>query len=190
MSSNLRSIAVGMGLLILIVAFNNCGKQEGTSTGNPKVSVKFSAYNEAALKTNQQQAASLNHVVTMCFKRLRFKLDGNSAESTNIDLELGEVSLSPDGTDLADVVVPAGTYTRIEFDLAPECLSGSSLAVQNSHGSFATADGMNIRFDGLFSRDDSSQTLELNIQAIVSALNTVTNSSQLRSRAESAGGSF
>ena len=175
--------------LVMALLFSvGCASSQGTSSGNPVVAMKFAAYNSAASsKASEAVDALAVSSVKMCFKRLRFK---QASGDSNVDLALGEVTLSPSGTQLASVAVPAGTYTRIELDLEDGCGSGESLSVTNGNGSFATDDGMTIKFDGSFTYTGDSRSLELAVQAVVSALGAVTNSSQLRSAAEGASGSF
>ena len=180
----------GLSILALLFAVGCASSSQGTSSGNPVVAMKFAAYNSAA-SSKARELSSVDALavssVKMCFKRLRFK---QASGDSNVDLALGEVTLSPSGTELANVSVPAGTYTRIELDLDDECGSGQSLSVTNGNGSFATDEGMTIKFDGSFTYTGDSRSLELAVQAVVSALGAVTNSSQLRSAAEGASGSF
>ena len=174
---------------LLMMGFNNCGK--GTTTGNPKapVSLSFSPYNASAKATGSIQPMAVASLV-MCFDRLRFKTADIGGSEEEIDVYLGEVTLSPAGTNLADIEVPHGTYERIEFDLDDKCASGRSVQVQNGNGFFFTNENMTIRFEGTFTADEASGNLELFIQNIVSALNTVSSNSQIRSKAEGASGTF
>jgi hypothetical protein len=196
MSKRLTIISALLGLTFGIVNLSQgCqgpqgpGGSQGTSTGNPVASVHFASYNPNAKAT--QSASSLSvQTLRMCFKRLRFKMASSDLSGDELDLDLGDVVLSPNGTDLGDVNVPSGVYKRIEFDLDDHCAGGKSLEVTNAHGSFSTTDGMTIRFDGTFVVDSDSETLLLAIQQIVSALGAVTNDSALRNAAESVDGSF
>lgn len=182
-----RVMGISFLMAALLAGFNNCGR-EGTTTGNPLVELRIAGY-DPNLKVGKGLSAQSVQALTMCFKRLRFKQSAADGDD-NIDLELGEVTLLPGGTSLTAVEIPAGTYTRIEFDLEDGCGTSRSLLVQNDNGTFSTTDGVEIRFDGTFTRGSGAQVLELNIQAISSALNTVTNDSQVRGQAESAGGDF
>ena len=85
--------------------------------------------------------------------------------------------------------VPAGTYSRVEFDLDPHCASGKSIQVTNTTGTFTNAQTITIRFDGNLILT-ASQNLDLNIQAIISALNNTTSDADVKVKAESVGGSF
>lgn len=177
------------GATFLVMAgFNNCSSQ-GTSTGNPLVEVRINAYDPAAKVTSKISTQSLSSL-KMCFKRLRFKMDSSSSEEDNVDLNLGEVTMDPNGTLITAITVPEGEYKRVEFDLDDNCSSGHAIQVTNNNGTFSTTDHTTIRFDGNFTASESSTQLELNMQAIVSALNTVTSNSQVRSKAESAAGDF
>lgn len=161
------------------------------------VSVNISSYSGLNSKVNLQTVSSL----VMCLKRLRFKLDGESTnpdpsqDEDNIDLELGLVTVNSSGTFLADVNVPPGTYDRVEIDLEEDCdgsTTNASLIVNNSApGSpLSTDDRISIRFEGTFVVSAGNETFNLNIQNIVSALDTATSGSQLRSLAEGVSGSF
>lgn len=174
-------------VVLLLVTLTSCTSSSGgTSTGNPLVDVKFKAYNSTQTLTS----------LKFCFKRIRFKMAGQttnpdpSQDSDNLDFYLGEVNISNLGTNLENVSLPLGTYTRIEMDLEDKCPSGKSVQVTNSNGTFSTSDGITIRFDGTFVHSSTNETLELGIQQITSALNTVTSDSNIRSKAESVSGDF
>lgn len=124
----------------------------------------------------------------VCFKRLRFKNDVNdtSTVNDNIDLALGEVSLSASGTALATVSVPAGTYYRIEFDLEPTC-AGKSINLANDFGVFNSTETMTIRFDGTFIVD-GTENLQLHVQDILNAANAYNGSASLKVAMESVSG--
>src|ERR1044072_4488153 len=164
------------------------GLSKGTTGGNPLVDVRFSAYN-AQSKPVAGKVAPLSTSVnqlTMCFKRLRLKLSDNDVNGDEIDLRLGEVTLSPSGTELDQLEIPPNqTYTRIEFDLDDHCAGGKSVQVTNGNGVFSTNDGMTIRFEGNFSASGVDAALNLQIQQIVTALGGVNANAQIRNAAES-----
>jgi hypothetical protein len=169
---------------------------QGTSTGNPFVQLKIASFNSTlSVQKNELEAQALNSL-KFCFKRVRFKKSGETTtpdpanDSSNLDFYLGEVSISSLGTTLQSINLPAGTYTRVEFDLEDKCPSGKSVQLVNSHGSFSTDDRITIKFEGTFVHSSVDETLNLGIQQIVTKLNTVTNSSQIRNRAESVSGDF
>jgi hypothetical protein len=176
-----------------------CAQSGGTSTGNPLVDLKFDAFN-ASLAMKKATATDIGALsvssLKFCFKRLRFKQSGDSTnpdptqDSDNQDFYLGEVTISSLGTNLSGVTLPAGTYERIEFDLEDSCPSGHSVELTNGNGTFTTSDSITIRFDGSFTQTGADTTLGMDIQAIVSALNTVSNSSQIKNKAEGVDGSF
>lgn len=177
-----RLVAAIVMLTGLLGVFNNCQSKTGTSTGNPVVSVEIEPYTLGSSKLSIQSVTSLK----MCIKRLRFKTSTLAGE--DFDFDLGEVTISPGGTSLGDVEAPTGTFSRIEFVLNDSCFGGKSLTVTNSNGTYSTNEGMQIRFDGILTIDESTTSISLYIQDIVDALNTVTNNSQVRSAAESASG--
>lgn len=188
--NQIRVLFVVIGITTIISTLGQgCQGPGGTSTGNPMkpVSLSFDAYdpNAKVSRVTTQSVSGLQ----MCFKRLRLKVD-SATGGDNIDLNLGLVSINPSGTDLSEVDLPIGTYTRIEFDLNDDCMNGKSVVITNSHGTFSTDDGMTIVFEGSVTIGEDNQNLALAIQQIVSALGTVTQNSGIRSAAESVEGSF
>lgn len=182
-----------LNLLFLLFTFTITGcAGGGTTIGNPvTVELKLSSY--TSTQSIETQAVSS---LTFCFKRLRFKQEGettNSDSSTdedNIDLNLGEVTISPSGTNLTSVSIPSGVYTRVEFDLEKDCSSQKSIQVTNDSGSFSTEDRITIKFEGYFVASDSSKVLNLGLSNIITKLNEVTANSEIKTKAESASGEF
>lgn len=178
-------------LMILMIAIAGCDpNSKGTSTGNP-VRLNIQSYSSSlAGKVGSQAVTDLK----FCFKRLRFKTASSvtnpdpTQDSDNIDLNLGEVTISSQGTTLGEVTVPEGIYSRVEFDLEDNC-SGLSARVVNSNGVFQTTERIQIKFEGTL-QVSAGTTVNLDIQAIISALNTVNSDSQIRSKAESVSGSL
>ncbi|MCH2534912.1 MAG: hypothetical protein MK008_10765 [Bdellovibrionales bacterium] len=180
-------------LILILYLFTLIGcAGGGTTVGSPvTIELKLSSYS-TALSLRPQAVSSL----TFCFKRLRFKKEGEStngdtsSDEDNIDLNLGEVIISPSGTDLTSVTIPAGEYSRVEFDLEKDCLSQKSLQVTNSNGSFSTEDRITIKFEGYFIAASSSQTLSLGVSNIISKLDEVTADSEIKAKAEAASGTL
>lgn len=177
-------------LLALLTAMGCNPNSQGTSTGNP-VRINIEPYSSSlAGKVGAQAVTDLK----FCFKRLRFKTASSvtnpdtTQDSDNVDLDLGEVTISSQGTSLGELTVPDGTYSRVEFDLEDNC-SGLSARVVNSNGVFQTTERIMIKFEGTL-QVSAGKTVNLDIQAIVSALNTVNSNSQIRSKAESVSGSL
>jgi hypothetical protein len=194
-------IASILGVVLGIVMFqgqgcqgNRGGSTGGTSTGNPFVALRFSGFT-ASSKARDADSFSSQSVtgnvqeIKMCFKRLRLRAADAATSAQDLDLQLGEISLQPNGTDISSVVIPDGAYERIEFELDNDCASGKSLTVVNDNGSFSTNDRITIRFEGLL-KLTSDKSLTLLIQQIVGELSQVTNSSNLKTRAEAASGTF
>ena len=170
--------------LLILLLLSACAKNEGTSTGNPLVSLRFNNFN--ALSAPDFGAATVSNLV-LCIKRLRFKPVTGLAE--NIDLALGETIVTTTGTFVTAAQVPPGSYFRVEFDLNTTCASGKSVQLTNSLGTFSSIDTITIRFDGTLNLT-ASQGLDLNIQAIINALNTANSNADIKIKAESVGGSF
>lgn len=184
-------------IALIILSLLGCAAgNDGTSTGNPLVDVRLASYNSTAAAQKTDFEAMAMTSLKFCFKRIRFKIDGETTnpdptqDSDNIDFYLGEVNISSLGTNLTSLSIPYGTYKRVEFDLEDDCPSGKSIQLTNSNGSFSTDDRITIVFEGTFVHDGTGDILNLAVQDIVSALNTVTNSSQIRSKAESVSGDF
>lgn len=188
-----------VALILTPALLASCG---GTTTGNPVVTLKVAPYSPSfaswfSLITPAYAAVS---DLKLCFKRLRFKptydgqSDGDSGDSTNFDFEIGEITLSSAGSTLGSITLPAGTYRRIEFDLHDQCASGKSVQVANSQAGspFSTNSSITIKFEGTFAAEGSEQTLSLQFQSLVSALNTVTSDGLIKSSLENASvkGSF
>lgn len=187
-------------LLIALSAFA-CAKNDGTSTGNPLVELRIKSFNSSMavnglnLNGAEVSAQSVSDL-KFCFKRLRFKQEHESTDSDtsrdsdNLDFELGEVTISALGTQLEGVELPPGNYTRVEFDLEDECPSGKSVTLTNGQGTFSTNDRITITFEGNFTHDSSDDVLELDIQQIVNALDTVNSNDDIKQKTEGISGSF
>lgn len=181
---------------IVSILLVSCSSDKGTSTGNPLVSLKFDSFNSTlAFKTSDIEAQAVTSL-KMCFKRLRFKIANEATnpdpeqDEDNIDFYLGDVTISSLGTNLDSINLPRGIYKAIEFDLNDDCPSGYSLQVTNGTGTYRTDDRITIRFEGTFVHNGTNPDLGLNIQAIVSALNTVGSDGQIKNKAQNARGSF
>ena len=188
--------------LILAIAAQGCG----TSTGNPQVILKTDTYVTASARDSlvdrvfdwliTPALASVSSA-RVCFKRVRFKMSGETTASNpdndedNIDFHIGEVTLSSAGSTLGELSVPTGNYFRIELDFSREsnCSSNESVRITNSNGTFGTQDGMTVKFNGAFAHDGSN-TIVLNLQSLMNAWNVVTNDNQIKDQAESVSGSF
>ncbi|MBC7741623.1 MAG: hypothetical protein H7061_05475 [Bdellovibrionaceae bacterium] len=168
----------------IFLALVACSGSNGTSTGNPLVTVQFKSFSALSSQSVDQMSVSN---LKMCFKRLRFK--PVSGIDNNTDLFLDEVNVTTTGMLVAMVGVPVGSYSRVEFDLDTHCTSAKSIQVTNASGTFTSAQTITIRFDGLFTLS-ASQTLNLDIQSIISALNTAISDADVKVKAESVGGSF
>lgn len=190
----MKALQKGLIYLFLpvVMLFSGCGTREG----NGSATLEFRAYSGTSFFTLIRTAHAAVSSVSFCFKRLRFKTEGQQTapdpeqDSDNIDFNIGEVTLSASGTRLGSVSVPAATYKRIEFDLEDKCTSGKSIRLTNTNGSFSTNQRIKIRFDGTFTMSEADTTLSISVQAILNALDTVSDNSQIRSQAESVGGDF
>lgn len=181
--------------IIILLSALSCGP---TTTGNPIKPVTLRMEDRQPLaflrRTSdffipEARAAVSN--TKFCFKRLRFKPDEFTAGS-NIDLTIGQVDIDPAGTNLLTVSVPEGVYERIEFDLDKDCdgVPGKpSVIFTNGNGTFSTNDSMTIKFNGSF-RVGSTETLTLDIDALLDALDPLNNGAGIKAALESALGDF
>jgi hypothetical protein len=176
------------------VLLSGCGKAEP----NPTITLAFGSFTakNSLMEFLIPSAYAALSNGKLCFKRLRFKTEGEStssdptSDSDNIDFSPGEVSISTTGTTIGEVTVPAGTYKRVEFDLEKDCpgsTSGYSVQLTNSNGTFNSEDRVTVKFEGTFEAAESGQRLELGAQAIIDALNAVTTIAEVKSRLEAAG---
>lgn len=184
-------------LIFILVFFVSCG---GTTTGNPLETKQISVTMQdqqpfAWIKKSWDMLIPSAYAnvssIKFCFKRLRFKPD-SSTDGRNFDLVLGEVTIDPNGTNLLTVAVPEGLYERVEFDLEKECEgtpSKPSVLFTNDFGTFSTLDNMTIKFDGQFTVSTDS-TITLNIDALLDALEPVTNDNQIKTSLEAVSGDF
>lgn len=180
----------------IAASHSGCG---GTTTGNGLVDIRVGPYNELTLLGRLLPSAFATvSSVTFCFKRVRFKLkDANTSDpendSDNQDFSVGAITVSPGGTTLGSITLPEGTYRRVEFDLENNCGSGTSVQLSNSNpgGPFSTNSRVTIKFEGTFVVDQASESLQLGIQAMINALDTVTASgNQVKNQLESVSGTL
>lgn len=176
-------------LLSLFFVFTfGCAETKGTSTGNPFVTLKYQSFNAAlsVLIVNQ---------LNFCFKRVRFKKLGEpsnpdpTVDSDNIDFAIGEKTITSIGDTLGEVRVPPGVYARVELDLDNDCGNGYSAYINNSNGTFSTNDRITIKFEGTFTLETNTE-LDLVIQPIINAVDTVNNSANIKSTLEAISGGF
>ncbi|MBC7741620.1 MAG: hypothetical protein H7061_05460 [Bdellovibrionaceae bacterium] len=144
------------------------------------------------LAPQEAQAAVSN--LKMCFKRLRFKAADvdtatPSADASNQDFAIGEVTISNSGALLGLVSIPQGTYQRIEFDLDTNCASGKSIQLVNGNGSFSSTSTMTIKFRGNFVAS-ADGALTLGVQTILTALNSYTGAADFKTTVESISGTL
>ncbi len=185
-----------MFLLLLIMTFNSCGGAGGgTTTGNPiQINMQFASYNNTLAKTLFKALIPSAHAdlsnLKMCFKRMRFKV-ADTSFGNDVELQLGELSINQEGTDLGMVEIYEGTYKRIEFDLEKDCdgTSKPSVTISTQYGTFYTYDSITIRFDGSFSA--SSGDLTLFVQTIVDQIkNYQASDGQIKTLLEGVSGTY
>lgn len=187
---NTRNFLLIKLIFLLLISCSN----DNTSTGNPLVSIELSDYNTSLLKVDSVSVLATSSI-TMCFKRLRFKIAGETTESDssldndNIDFSLGPVVLQSTGTSLGNINVPAGQYVRIEFDLEKDCdgTTQPSVIVDNDNDAgtpFQTDDRITIKFEGDITISNN-QSLLLAIGNIITQAALVTNNTEIKTLLES-----
>lgn len=188
-----RQLAILSLSLVLVACQSGSDDKPVSGSGSYPVNVSLGSYSTASFKNIFiQEAHAAVSDLRLCFKRMRFKKDITDIDDPlvdeNIDLNLGEVSISSAGTPLGVVNVPADTYYRIEFDLEPAC-AGSSLNLSNDFGTYSTGDNIKIKFDGVFIVN-GSETLQLGVQDILNAANSYNGVGTLRDTFEGVSGSL
>lgn len=204
------NIAMVGGLLV-----SGCAKTQTPGTSRVEIQIgNLTAMNRLMNLLVPEARAAVNSA-RVCFKRVKFKTEEeihyletlsssdddlsdshHSDDSKEIEIEreeevefrLGEVELSSQGAEVASVVVPEGTYTRIEFEFEKDgrgCTGDKSIDVVNTNGSYATAEKIKIRLDGRFVASEASHVLSLNLNNIMDALDEVNANSQIKSKLES-----
>ncbi|HEX4925913.1 MAG TPA: hypothetical protein VFV50_17605 [Bdellovibrionales bacterium] len=182
-SATKRTTLIAAFMLAVGLMYTNCSGErvittpQATKTGNPIVPVDPNA----RLLTISPYIGPRS--ITLCFERLRFEAKDGSTQG-DVTLQLGEVTLNPAGTVLADVVPPTGEYERIRLDLDDDCPSDKSLQVTNAFGTFTTEENVTLTFEGDFDRVEAGAVLQLGIQKIANMLSTVKSDAELKARAE------
>ena len=189
-------------LLVLCILVTSCGSSSDGQTNYP-VSLNLSGYTVSSslpfpLNKIIGEAYAAVSEMRVCFKRLRFKKDipQDQQESElvedNIDIDLGEVILDSSGGSLANIIVPADRYIRIEVDLERDCdgTTKNSVNLVNDFGTYTSTDRITIKFEGEFVVDEQ-ESFTLNIQNILDAANNYDMSSgSLKEALEGASGSI
>lgn len=181
-------------LLLLNVA---CKEESAPLTKNTaRISLQMGSYSVASYNIFDllfPQAHAAIGSLTLCFKRVRFKLadtDSVSGQDDNVDFNIGEISVDGGVVDLGSLELPKGkTYKRLEFDLESSCAGGKSIDLVNDNGSYSTTDRITIKFTGTFTANDGS-IMTLGPQNLATALNSFNGSGDLKTIAEGASGSF
>ena len=182
-------------LALLLCLGSGCEKNQDQE--DALVAVQYAGYTTARFKLwdlLMPRAHASVSGLQFCFKRLRFKMadeatvDPALAED-NIDFSIGEVTIDPAGTSLGAIVLPVGTYRRVEFDLENDCASGYSVQLVNSNGSFNSTDRITIKWNGnLVIQEDT--VVSLNVQTILDQLNSYNGAGSLKDAAEAITGSL
>ena len=190
--------------LVSISFLTSCGVKEeedsiSSSSGVKRpVSISLSSYTTASYNPLDLIIPSSYAAVSslkFCFKRLRFKQNlEDTVDPTvedNIDLDLGQVTISDSGTLLGQVEVPEGEYKRVEFDLEEDCddTVKNSLDLINDSGTHSSTDRITIKFEGTFIVD-GEETLELGVQNIMSAANAYDGTGSLKDALEAVSGNL
>lgn len=181
-------------ILLVSMTFYGCqpSKNSSVTPASHPVNMQLGSYTTAGLSRFFIPVAhAAVSDMRLCFKRLRFKKDLSATldpalDSDNVDLLLGEVTVSSAGTALASVSVPEGTYYRVEFDLEPECV-GNSVKLANDFGTFTSGERITIKFEGTFVVN-GAETLILGTQNILSAANAYNGVGSLRDALENVSG--
>ena len=164
--------------------FQNCSTEIINPTATP-VGLNFAPYNaSASAKITTKSVSNL----TICIRYIRFR---GVTDDETVEVPFGELAVNPAGTPIADIDVPNGSYTSIEIELKKEyCASELSVVVTNDNGTFSTDEDVKMSFDGGILIENDEIELDLFIQTIVSALQSVSSGEQIRDSVQSVTGSF
>lgn len=175
-------------LFSAILSLDSCSNSQGTSTGNPLVNLRSGVFTSLSIQAVSE--------ARFCFKRIRFKQAGEltnidpTIDEDNIDFQIGLKILSTAGDNFGSIRVPPGNYTRIEFDLDNSCAVGYAVSVTNAApGPLSTSQSVTIKFFGNITIN-SDVSIELALQNLVNALNTVTDGAQIKTQLEAASGVY
>lgn len=189
-----RQFTILLAFLLIAYGCQSSNDSAPVSGGLKPVNVSMGSYTTASLSNFLIPSAYAAVTdLKLCFKRMRFKTSITDIDDPlvdeNIDLALGEVTLSSTGTTLATVNVPANTYYRIEFDLDTSCASGNSVSLANDFGVFTSNEGMKIKFDGVFVVN-GAENLQLGIQDILNAANGHNGGTSIKTSLEAISGTL
>ncbi|MBY0516347.1 MAG: hypothetical protein K2P81_05530 [Bacteriovoracaceae bacterium] len=187
----MKSLLLSLMIFSMFTACQPASQDSITGNQSHPVTLQTGGYTTASFfKWMLPEARAAVSDLRFCFKRLRFKKDltdtlDPAADDDNVDFVLGEQVISSSGALLGTVMVPEGTYYRVEFDLEPEC-AGNSVQLTNDFGTFVSTQRITVKFDGVFVVN-GSETLELGVQNILDAANAH-NSGALRDSLEAING--
>lgn len=184
-------------LLTLMFILSGCllqsGGDGGTTSGDPLVEVEFEPYNQSLAKKISnlfiKEAYAGVTSLNFCFKRMRFKAD-DSDLGADVELDLGEVVIKPEGTPLGKVQIASGVYKRVEFDLEKDCdgTTKPSVSFTNDFGAQSTDDRITIRFEGEF--NPANEDLSMFVQNIVNSIKNYNGTGTIKDALEGASGTF
>ena len=154
----------------------------GTTIGNGLVNLSFKAYSIPTARA--VVIGTSNQNLILCLKRVGFETDNQPIPDIDLSSS-GDITVSGAGTVLGQIQLPIGAYQHIKFKLDNTCLSGKSVQLVNSNGSFSTTDSITMEFSGSLTEKGIRGTLALGVQSVVTALLSVTDGSQIKSKIES-----
>ncbi|HEX4925267.1 MAG TPA: hypothetical protein VFV50_14330 [Bdellovibrionales bacterium] len=145
-----KLVLFALAILTLPLTYNQCSQTtiiqapeqgESTSTGNPRMV-------ELQIASFDANASGLSEIA-ICIEELHFWNSQDGTQNYDSNMRLGEYYLKPGGTSLGTIFVRPGNYDTIIFDLDAECYAGArSAKVTNTHGSFSSVLGIQMRFFG------------------------------------------
>ena len=189
-----RQFTILLAFVFVAYGCQSSNDSSPVSGGLKPVNVSMGSYTTASFSNFLMPSAyAAVSDLKLCFNRMRFKRSITDIDDPlvdeNIDLVLGEVSLSSAGTTLATVNVPADTYYRIEFDLDSSCASGNSIFLANDFGVYTSNEGMKIKFEGVFVVN-GAENLQLGIQDILNAANAYNGADTVKNTLEAISGTL
>jgi hypothetical protein len=127
----------------------------------------------------------------ICIKKIKFNgvfvgEDGEDKEiKGEVDAEINEVLLKPEGTPYDVLDLPQGIYEKIEIQLdGKPCASGRSISFTNKFGEFSYGRGIRLRYEGQILVNDDLDAIGLTVRPMVMALDKVKDDSEVKDAVE------
>jgi hypothetical protein len=187
------SILVAAGIGFIPFAYNACSatrfegitqstKESGSTAGNPMTMMKVAPY-------------APDRVHYACVDAIVFREIVDGPEQL-VRFVPRVIKFIPSGTDLGELGLPRGSFVQVDMLLSPSCgnempVANQSVVISNSRGTFSSEAAIEVKFYGNFvSPDPGGRKLVLDINALASNWERVTNGTDIAPLSEQTEGSF